>query len=321
MEYLIFNEASVPFNDLKDVDKYFPVFLEIISSAFKNRFKAIRIEESPRGWFELPLTRDIVLREWLEYKDNKDRCISIKSLIDKTEISYISTNELNLSDRFALSSFSLLDDTFCQTPALGACYLSSQLAISFRSATKWNSDILQVEGKELTEKGDVNICADVKNCAIVKHWNTHLENIEHERKDSLRKGSELWNSREEVFPNLVFCGKTFKQLTDLSVSNIVYNQLYNALKQLNVYCAIGREYSLADINELSCLNITDESDSVKNNPKLKRHRMFSVNGVSEFFGYHIKNFSGALRLHIFPVASENKIYVGYFGKHLPTKKS
>ncbi len=68
------------------------------------------------------------------------------------------------------------------------------------------------------------------------------------------------------------------------------------------------------------LDISDESESVKQNPKFAIHRKFNVNGVPLFFGYHVKNFSGEMRLHFLPDKENKKILIAYFGKHLPTKK-
>jgi hypothetical protein len=69
------------------------------------------------------------------------------------------------------------------------------------------------------------------------------------------------------------------------------------------------------------IDFSDDSKTVQNIPKLKRHRMFMLpDGRTVFFGLHIKNFPAAMRLHFLPDYEAKKVYIGYFGKHLPTKK-
>ena len=65
--------------------------------------------------------------------------------------------------------------------------------------------------------------------------------------------------------------------------------------------------------------VRKKAQGEKNNKKLKKLRVFKVKGEKKFFEYHIKNFIFGYRLHFFSNASDKKIYIGYFGPHLPTK--
>jgi hypothetical protein len=65
--------------------------------------------------------------------------------------------------------------------------------------------------------------------------------------------------------------------------------------------------------------VSGESKNVKNNPKLKKERIFFLpNGTKQFFEKHIK-LSGGFRLHFYPDETQKKIYIGYVGPHLPNK--
>ena len=156
----------------------------------------------------------------------------------------------------------------------------------------------------------------VKNITDHSHWQEHFALIEEQRRNNNRKGKDLWINRCTIFPNLIFCGMSEKQITNLSISDALFNKFWHFLRQLNDNikgCTNDHDF----IQKIS-LTITDESMSVKNNKRLRRYREFSIpdNG-KHFFGLHIKNFPGSWRLHFYPDYHKNCVSVGYFGKHLP----
>lgn len=65
--------------------------------------------------------------------------------------------------------------------------------------------------------------------------------------------------------------------------------------------------------------ISDESDTVKQKPKLKSARYFNIPDVGgQYCFLHIK--AGDLRIHIYPHEAKKIVYVAYIGSHLPTKQ-
>lgn len=319
MEYLILNESSIPFKTKADADLYFPVFLKIIESALVQGLKAIRVgDRQQNGWFNTLLTNEILINNWVAEQE-RDRRIQIKALIDKTQHPYIPDDNILLADRYDLSKYHLKSVPEFETPSLGACYLLKQVSVSYNSSLVWNTEKIEIYGSELTEQGDIPFETEVENCSTLEHWSTYEYKIKEEKKENLRKGTELWDNRGVQFPNLIFCGKTERQLKNLSVSDNAYNQLFMVLTQLNNYCQVGKNYALDDIKNATKLNMDDESDTVKQKPQLRRHRIFQINGVKTFFGLHVRILGKAFRLHFYPKKTENKIYVAYFGKHLPLK--
>lgn len=309
-------KSQLPFVNKSDVDTNFHVFIEIIENAIKERFRAVRISgEYDTGWFEIPILNELSLRQWVE-QQNKDYKIKIKSIIQKTEYPLIPENEINLSERYGWSEY-VLKDKGIEVKSLGAAYLLQQPAISCLSDLIWDNYTLAIEGQEATDEDINSFEAKVVNCASLKHWKILIEEINTQRKKNLQKGNLLWEERETQFPNLIFCGNTSKRFKNISVSNSVYNQLWKVLTSLNQFCNEFSNYSLQNKKKVTELDISDESSPVKQKPMLKRYREFDVNGEKVFFGFHIKNFGGAFRLHFYPVAEEKKIYIGYFGKHLP----
>jgi len=200
--------------------------------------------------------------------------------------------------------------------------LLKQLSISFESEVLWQRKNIEatkfeIIGDELTEE-----IIKIDNVSLHSTWLEYLAEFEAQRKSNLRKGKELWDNRSLEFKNLIFCDNSEKDFKGLAISDTNFGQLWNVLKTLDAYCLDStNDYSLKSIQDKTKQDISDESDSVKQNPKLAIYRKFTVNGVSFFLGFHVKNFSGAMRLHFLPDKENRKILIGYFGKHLPTKRA
>lgn len=320
MEYFILNEESIPFLRKQDCKINLPIFFKILSFAFKHGVQAIRVSNSfDSGWYGLPVAKNYYLRDWLE-EQRRDYSSRIKSLISKTAVPQIPINEIGLSSRFEISEFSLAANKSIKAPSLGAAYLSNQTGLSFNSSEYWNSDLVKIIQTTLNQESDIVIqdCS-VKNIAIIDHWNLFHNALEDQRKANCRKGRILWEQKEDEFPNLIFCHSTKKQLENMSVGDSVFSRLWDNLKALNSSIDECDNFN-AFVKETN-LDISDESDSVKQNKKLRRYREFTIPiGGKKFFGLHIKNFPGAYRLHILPDYEGSKVYIGYFGKHLPTAR-
>lgn len=102
--------------------------------------------------------------------------------------------------------------------------------------------------------------------------------------------------------------------------------LYEALVGLQVVARAvdeGQRHDLA-YYEVTGVRISDESDSVKRNRRLRRLREFTIPGDARpiFFGWHAK-FAQGMRVHLAwrteGVGDEaaTVVYVGYVGPHLP----
>lgn len=124
-----------------------------------------------------------------------------------------------------------------------------------------------------------------------------------------------------VFKKIIFCPDVYGQIAsidknsfDIILSDLIKLDFFND-QWKSGHCAA------AIINKTVSLNISEESDSVNNDPKLRGKRFFKLpDGRTEYFEMHIKKSSG-LRIHIFADDVQKQIYVGYIGAHLPTAKN
>jgi len=319
MDYLILNEESLPFASQTECDNNLPAFLSVVAAAFDSRFEAVRVSDAfDPGWYQIRLTDNYYLRNWLE-KQDKTYQSRVKSLIDKTSCPQIPEHDYAALEQFELSDF-FLSGTENRMPSLGAAIILNKIAVSFQSASCWEFAEIKLVQRRLRKNGELTDrhCL-AKNCSTVEHWEQHFRGIAEQRKNNCRKGQVFWANREAEFPNLIFCKQSKRNFSNLSVSDALFNRLWENLTLLNNH--IEASGSDAELRELSNLDFSDESDSVKTNRKLSRYRMFTLpDGSRKFFGLHIKNFPASFRLHFFPDYQNKRVYIGYFGKHLPTSR-
>lgn len=134
---------------------------------------------------------------------------------------------------------------------------------------------------------------------------------------NITSGFDFWEYREFLFPNLIFCERVKKQIH----SNPGMNHIKAIIKRLEKLDDYYNEYNSFDIKILG-FNARDESESVKNDSKLKEFRKFKKPGGSYSYFYNHISFSGNFNGRIHFEADDNlkKIYIGYIGTHLPTAK-
>lgn len=320
MDYLILNEESLPFATREHCDASLPVFFQILNSAFDNRITAVRVSDAfEKGWYALMMADQYSLRHWIENQEQEYNR-KIKILISKTETPHIPFDNIHTAEVMSLSDFYLEIDRSINTPSLGAAFLIQQPGFSFLSADHWNHEKIDLIHETIDEQLVLKSkTCKVQNIATVPHWDIWLKELERQRKENCRNGATLWANRHLEFPHLIFCGSTDKQIQNLSVNNATFSRLWDNLRLLNN--GIQSSSSDQSLAQVTGLTIHDESDSVKNNPRLRKHRMFTLpEGSRAFFGPHITNFPAAFRLHVLPDYNEKIIYIGYFGKHLPTQK-
>lgn len=115
----------------------------------------------------------------------------------------------------------------------------------------------------------------------------------------------FWSKKDELFKEkIILCDDITKQIKGIDA--IVFSQALSILRDIE-----------CNNKTLDDFNISSEGKSVSQNPKLRKLREFQIGDKKEYFQKHIKNLSNGYRIHFFE--KNNKIYIGYIGKHLPTK--
>lgn len=313
--YFAINELSI---EKTDVDNSYKARLII------NDFVSLCRELEKNGLIEvLFFPEDIDMRYlWAEYGFRKwlgDKEVSMTHkqffhrFLDKHR-GYYSSNETE-------GDFRINIHTECVT-SIGCAfaYEHDQMAVSLPTREIWKKDVIL--GKYIflnSEGGLLEKDCDLANINSILSVEKILSTYREEVFDGITSGQDLWDAREELFPNLILCGDVKEQLyKDSEMFHI--NAVIKKLKRLQEY--FSNCSSIYDPKELG-LDARTESDTVKTDPSLSSLRLFRTpNGEEKYFFDHIGfngKYSGG-RIYFHPDNANQRCYIGYIGRHLPTGK-
>ena len=164
-----------------------------------------------------------------------------------------------------------------------------------------------------------------EECKSIPNWSidTNVDSLEKyvSKKEfsNIASGDDLWDKRETLFPNLVFCESVKGQLHEDPEKFHVVRVMERLTLLQDYFGSLNRPYSIKDIGA----NARTESMTVKKDPDLKKYRLFKLpDGSAKYFFDHI-SFTGkyaAGRIYFLPSPDSKKCYIGYIGRHLPTAK-
>ena len=153
----------------------------------------------------------------------------------------------------------------------------------------------------------IDIDVQINNISLEKHIEVHKGKFTSLRNQSI-------NELTDDFIN--FKNKYF--LKKIVISEEVEKAIVKLDKAIRK-AALTILYDLETENRvIDDYNYSDESDSVKQDPNLKKERCFTVDGKKEYVFLHLKNLPSSNRIYF--KEKDKKIYICYIGKHLSTKK-
>jgi len=311
-EYLIFNHHSLPYSSIDVAKSAVLEFLKVCLKLNKYCFQIILFDETlDKNWYHIELAPNYFWRNW--YDENKNKAL-LKTQI-QAFLSLKTKSPLFSSDDIA-SDLQLFEVKLPNYPneliiLRAAVWYGSPIA-SYPTKKPWDENPIEVNVIRLDEKGEHRTLEYITNYFDSNKIDEN--NLRKMQQESILSGEELWRHKNKLFPNLDLCGDTQFQLKNWGLGKLVLEQVKNSLSILSE-CS-GEWQCLRDKG----LNVSGESQSVANDPEMRNKREFYLpNGKKEFFENHIK-LSNGIRIHFYPNADDKKIYVGYIGKHLPTKK-
>lgn len=205
------------------------------------------------------------------------------------------------------------------TPAngLGIAYLLETLALSLVSEQCWDCSRLKMELRRLDENGEIiDEIVEIIHASRSKHVQEHVDWIKKRIRTGVNDGVELWNRREELFPNLELCDAVSKQLQNIRAGQLELQPIVKTLFELQNYC---QNWKTGSFNlEGYALEESKESEATLN--KYSKERTFRCpDGKERLFERHIKLRFCNWRIHFFLV-KPGTVIIGYIGRHLPTVK-
>ncbi|MEA5532056.1 hypothetical protein VB638_21185 [Dolichospermum sp. UHCC 0684] len=196
-------------------------------------------------------------------------------------------------------------------------YVNNSLSISLQSEPQWDTSILEVEVIRINEDEEdpLIITNDiVKHASCITHGREHTDWLEEGFKINIENGNEIWDRKEELFPNLEFCDNVSKQLKNIQYRQLELAPVYKTLIELQKCCQNWKSGGFSVTGYP--LDESGESEPTLN--KYGQERLFTCPDNEErFFERHIKLRSCNWRIHFFPL-QPGKVIIGYVGRHLPT---
>lgn len=198
---------------------------------------------------------------------------------------------------------------------LGFAVVIDALAVSLISEACWDCSRLEVELRRLDENEDlIDERLEIIHASRSNHVQEHSDWINNRIRSRVVNGLELWNRKDELFPNLIFCEVVSEQLQSLGAENPILQLVKNRLSELEDYCKGWTD----EVFEPKILrNVSPESQVTLQNPKYSKERTFVCpDGKERVFSWHAK-LSFGWRIYFFP-NEQRKMIVGYVGCHLRT---
>lgn len=268
----------------------------------------------PESLFSMSLCNGYGLTQWMNDANvSKIYRQFFRRFLDKYRRYY---NTQSVDGEFSV----LIDEQ--ELTAVGCAFALEHDHVLLSLATNpfWKNKSISGEYTSLDEFGEVQISTQcIDNIWTSMSQDKIVSTYRKELSADIASGQDLWDNRERLYPNLVFCENVKDQLFDDSEKYHIIAVMKKLVRFQEYFSNCSSSY---DPKELG-MGARTESETVKSDADLRDLRRFKLpNGIEEYFFDHI-GFSGkysAGRIHFLPDAPNKKCYIGYIGRHLQTKK-
>ena len=194
------------------------------------------------------------------------------------------------------------------------CAVTDAVAVGFPSEPVWDRDRVTVAFRELLPNdtfGEADEAID--QLTRTAHAGPIADRHAHRARSRIKTPADVWSRRDEAFPHLTFGPDVEGQLGGLNPGWLT--TVVNRLADLDASSSAWQETG-GPAPPWTC-KVTSESESVKNNGKLREARRFrSVRGERLLFEWHAR-FGDGGRIHLRFDAGARTVEIGYVGGHLP----
>lgn len=298
VNFAVFNELSLPLNSYYYKDQLHK-FFEVLTQLKQKKISKIRMNESFRN-FEI--LNGVYLQQFIGQLEDRDLKARIMAFLANNIIALDSplllNEEFNNYDKDILAKY-FFDDSDVSHGGLAYAYIFRTLAVSFATDNTWNQFCLS-----LNRDG---CFVSIMHASDVGHLNNHTSffNKQLSFLASNITRENFYSHRNEIFTNRIkLCEGLEEQVPKLN--EFVFQKALRMLIEID-----------SGNKDITDFDISLEGDTVENNKNLRSLREFYINGEKKFFTKHVKGFHDGYRMYYFEINME--IYIGYLGKHLPTK--
>ncbi|WP_404360211.1 hypothetical protein [Methylotuvimicrobium sp. KM1] len=319
---IVLNHHSLPFSCKEDADKGILAFFNVLRVCRKAGFKILLVDEDQdKSLMGLELANGYFVRNWYASTSKSveltDWCRFLKSLETKQPL-FETVDIESVGDRVEVG---LPGESSGKPVLLAAFYFETFLA-SFTALATWVDSHIKVWVFDLDttpEQRDETVL-NLSNTASLE---AHGEELKQRRNALLDTAKDIWLQRMHLFPHLTLLPNQIGTvLQSWSARQDILIKARDALNVLESFCDkwLSDEYVEYRHEYLRYLGlaaeVSGESDSVNNDPKKKKERMFWLDdGRQVYCENHVK-LSDGYRMHFYADAEKKRIYVAYLGPHL-----
>jgi hypothetical protein len=310
---MVLNELSLrtPASDIQTARLWMSDLVSIMRRAISQGVK--RVVRTHSGFHAMILAPGYPLARWRN-DDHVDLEVRRYFSSLSTKVPFLTDlQEPEIENNILLSEFHHEGE---KAHGLGIAFLCEALALSVRSAQRWELSRLEVKAKWLRSDGNLSTeRVMVIHASRVDHVLEHDEWIKDRLKTSVRDGIDLWNRRGSLFPSLSFCEAVAKQMQNLRTGNPMLRPIVRRLFELEGYC---KGWETGSFNP-DALPTAASPESQSTLQQFGRERTFRCpDGRECTFSWHVRLSPGAWRIHFLPEAGIGTMIIGYIGPHLPT---
>lgn len=312
--FLTLNDLSI--HNTADTKYNAKTLIDELVSFFKSLHAESIIDEVifPESLFSISLHSEYGLTQWL-VDDNVSVTYKqfFRRFLDKHRRYY---NNQSIDGEFSV----FIDEQ--EHKAVGCAFAleHGHVLLSLPTNMLWKNNSIYGQYSLLDEFGEIQISTQF----IDNVWTSiPLEEIilthRKELSADITSGQDLWDKREKLYPNLVFCENVKEQLFDDSEKYHILAVMKRLQRFQEYFSSCGSLYDPAELG----MGARTESETVKSDTELKNLRRFKLpNGDEKYFFDHVGftgKYSGG-RIYFLPDNANNRCYIGYIGRHLQTKK-
>jgi hypothetical protein len=319
---IVLNHHSLPFASKEDADNGLLAFFNVLKVCRTAGLKILLVDEGQdKSLMGLELSKGYYVRNWFasasKVAELTDWCRFLKSLETKQPL----FETVDIESVGNTLEIGLPGESSGKPVLLAAFYFETFLA-SFTALAAWANSHIKVWVFDLDATPEQRDEA-LLNLSDSASLGVHGDELKQRRNALLSSAKDIWLQRVDLFPHLTLLPNQIG--TSLQGWSARQDVLLKARAALNVlesftekwlageYVECRHEY-LRDLGLAA--EVSGESDSVANDPKKKKERMFWLDdGRQVYCENHIKLPDG-YRLHFYADALNTRIYVAYLGPHL-----
>ncbi|HBC3490008.1 TPA: hypothetical protein KDY92_002055 [Vibrio alginolyticus] len=319
---IVLNHHSLPFASKEDADNGLLAFFNVLKVCRTAGLKILLVDEGQdKSLMGLELSKGYYVRNWFasasKVAELTDWCRFLKSLETKQPL-FETVDIESVGDTVEVG----LPEEGSGKPVLLAAFYFETFLASFTALAAWANSHIKVWVLDLDATPEQRDEA-LLNLSDSASLGVHGDELKQRRNALLSSAKDIWLQRADLFPHLTLLPNQIG--TSLQGWSARQDVLLKARDALNVlesfsdkwlageYVEYRHEY-LRDLGLAA--EVSGESDSVANDPKKKKERMFWLDdGRQVYCENHIKLPDG-YRLHFYADAANKRVYVAYLGPHL-----